>query len=171
VHRREDIHAAGGEDPSHLGDHSIRVRYEYQRVLMEDDVEFPRTESAQITHVRPQVFEMSPTAQCQTAHRRELGATDVDKRRRGPELGEEHRVPASTAGERKHPFSVEVDSLERVVRDAIEKSTLPGACSWRRPLRTRVRDPGLREPLPHALVVCADVVDGDPLCHGEIVAA
>jgi hypothetical protein len=171
MHRREHVHAAGGEDPRDLGDHAVRIRHEHERVLMKDDVEFAAAESAQVAHVGPQILELGTATSRETPDRRELSARDVHERGGRAQLGEEDRVPAATARERKHALSVEVDAFERAVRDAIEESALPRLCSRRGALRTRVRDARFRESLPHALVVRTHLIDRDALCHAEIVAA
>jgi hypothetical protein len=52
VHGREDVDAAGCEDPSDFGDDAIRVGDEHKGVLVKDDVELTGAESAQVAHVR-----------------------------------------------------------------------------------------------------------------------
>ena len=109
MHRREDVHAAGGEDACHLGDDASSVGNEYERVLVKDDVELAVPERTQVAHVRSQVGELGTAASRETPDRRELRAADVHQRGRRAELGEEDRVPAPAARERKHAFSFELD--------------------------------------------------------------
>ena len=80
-------------------------------------------------------------------------------------------APGPGAGTLQDMLYVELDPFERAVRDPIEEPPHSGSCPRRRALRPRVRDAGLREPLPHALVVRGHFVDRDGLGHAEIVAA
>jgi hypothetical protein len=171
MHRREHVDATRSEDARDLRDHAFGVWHEHEGMLMKDDIELAVAKRAQIAHVRPEVVEHRAAALRKTPDRLELPPRNVDESRCRTELREEDRVPTAAAGQRQHTLSLEVDAIERAIRDAIEKPPLPGFRSWRRALRTRVRDTRFREPFPHALVVRAHLIDRDALCHGEIVAA